>query len=418
MSSCIYWFRNNLRLHDNPSLNKALANHDVVYPVFILPPDENSKTQTGLAYYGPHRLKFLVESVEHLQGQIRRLGGELSIFQGRSTDVLLHLARSLSANTIYASKEVGYHEQQEEVVLSKELQLLVEEDNFLVQSADVPKLLEKLPFGFSGFRKKVEKYWYARDTVSFTPGQFHDENLGTAQWPRVDGREDDRSAHPFSGGEKAGQERVENYLWKSGKIESYKFTRNGLIGTDYSSKFSAYLALGCLSPITIYKEVEKYERTETKNISTYWLKFELLWREFFRYVSMKYGHKLFLPGGIQQVSATWQKNERLIKRWMDGETEDDFVNANMIELKKTGFMSNRGRQNAASYLVHDLGQDWRMGAWYFERMLVDYDVASNWGNWQYVSGVGNDRRNRRFDTVWQADKYDGKRKFRKLWLSA
>lgn len=81
-------------------------------------------------------------------------------------------------------------------------------------------------------------------------------------------------------------------------------------------------------------------------------------------------------------------------------------------------MSNRGRQNAASYLVHDLGQDWRMGAWYFERMLVDYDVASNWGNWQYVSGIGNDRRNRKFDTVWQADKYDGKRKFRKLWISA
>mgnify|MGYP001950055225 CR=1 FL=1 len=88
----------------------------------------------------------------------------------------------------------------------------------------------------------------------------------------------------------------------------------------------------------------------------------------------------------------------------------------MIELTKTGFMSNRGRQNVASFLVHDLGVDWRMGADYFEKMLVDYDCASNWCNWMYVAGVGNDTRNKQFDTQWQAQKYDEKRTFRDLWL--
>jgi deoxyribodipyrimidine photo-lyase len=89
----------------------------------------------------------------------------------------------------------------------------------------------------------------------------------------------------------------------------------------------------------------------------------------------------------------------------------------MRELKLTGFMSNRGRQNVASYFIDQLKQDWRIGARYFEQQLIDYDVSSNWGNWAYQAGVGNDPRGKRvFDTQKQAKDYDGKMEYRRLWL--
>ena len=110
------------------------------------------------------------------------------------------------------------------------------------------------------------------------------------------------------------------------------------------------------------------------------------------------------------------KNSKFVKEWTDGRTADDFVNANMIELKNTGWMSNRGRQNVASYFAKTLKLDWRIGAAYFESMLLDYDVHSNYGNWMYVSGVGNDPRDRIFNLKRQAEMYDHDKRFRNHWL--
>ncbi len=112
----------------------------------------------------------------------------------------------------------------------------------------------------------------------------------------------------------------------------------------------------------------------------------------------------------------WSTNQKFVQQWVNGETADDFVNANMIELKKTGWMSNRGRQNVASFFAKSQKLDWRIGAAYFESMLIDYDVHSNYGNWMYVSGVGNDPRDRVFNVDLQAKRYDANKKFRNQWL--
>ena len=107
----------------------------------------------------------------------------------------------------------------------------------------------------------------------------------------------------------------------------------------------------------------------------------------------------------------------LFDKWINAQTGIDFIDANMLELKLTGFMSNRGRQNIASYLCHYLQLDWRYGAAYFEQQLIDYDVCSNWCNWAYLAGVGNDPRpNRVFNIDKQASDYDANKIFRKLWL--
>jgi deoxyribodipyrimidine photo-lyase len=131
---------------------------------------------------------------------------------------------------------------------------------------------------------------------------------------------------------------------------------------------------------------------------------------------MKYGRKIFLPGGIQDKKAAWKQQPKVFRKWAYGETGDDFVDANMKELLYTGFMSNRGRQNVASYFVHRLKQDWRLGAAWFESLLIDYDVSSNYGNWMYAAGVGNDPRDRVFNTQKQADRYDPESAYRDLWL--
>ena len=189
-----------------------------------------------------------------------------------------------------------------------------------------------------------------------------------------------------------------------------------MLGSNYSSKFSPWLANGSLSAKTIYWSIKKYEKEVHKNESTYWLIFELIWRDYFKYISLKHGTKIFKLGGILSQKYTWETNHEIYDKWIEGKTSELFVNANMIELKKTGFMSNRGRQNVASYFTKNMLMDWRMGAAYFEKQLIDYDVHSNWGNWMYVAGVGNDPRDRKFNIQFQASRYDAKGTYQKKWL--
>ena len=166
----------------------------------------------------------------------------------------------------------------------------------------------------------------------------------------------------------------------------------------------------------MYWEVKKFEKEITKNQDTYWLIFELIWRDYFKFISLKHGNKIFKIGGILEKDLDWNKDEKARENWINGETKEAFVNANMKEIAATGFMSNRGRQNVASYWAKELKQDWWVGAAYFESLLIDYDVHSNWGNWMYNSGVGNDPRDRKFNIKRQAERYDPDQKFQNLWL--
>ncbi|MDZ7681220.1 MAG: DASH family cryptochrome [Fodinibius sp.] len=199
---------------------------------------------------------------------------------------------------------------------------------------------------------------------------------------------DDRAVLPFRGGEQAGLDRLQAYFWEQDRLKKYKFTRNGLLGAGYSSKFSPWLANGSLSPRQIYWQVKQYEDERKDNVSTYWMVFELIWRDFFRYSAIRYGNDMFKAGGIQQKERDWRHDQHDFQRWANGTTGIPFIDANMRELNQTGYMSNRGRQNVASFLAQNLNIDWRMGAEYFESQLIDYDVCSNYGNWMYNSTVG------------------------------
>ncbi|KAG5190416.1 cryptochrome DASH, partial [Tribonema minus] len=231
---------------------------------------------------------------------------------------------------------------------------------------------------------------------------------------------DARAVLPFQGGESAGLERVKSWIWDQDCLRSYKETRNGMVGGDYSSKFSSWLAFGCLSPRLVYQEIKRYETERVANESTYWLVFELLWRDYFRFAAATHGNKIFFLGGPQVpdsvVNLCAQHPLLLNCSYAQGQTGYPFIDANMRELRATGFMSNRGRQNVASFLVRDMGQDWRLGAEWFEEQLLDYDPCSNWGNWTYAAGVGADpREDRYFNIVKQGKTYDPTAEHARLW---
>ena len=150
------------------------------------------------------------------------------------------------------------------------------------------------------------------------------------------------------------------------------------------------------------------------------MKFELLWREFFRWQMRKHANRWFSKGAVKgaldfAVPALNRAQHLAFTRWCHANTGVDFVDANMRLLNQTGLMSNRGRQNVASYLIHDLAIDWRLGAAYFEQRLLDYDCASNWGNWAYIAGTGNSAQ-RQFNISKQAQMYDPQGAFVKAML--
>ena len=216
------------------------------------------------------------------------------------------------------------------------------------------------------------------------------------------------------GGEAAALERLQRYVWDEDRLKTYFDTRNGMIGQGYSTKFAPWLARGCLSPRRVAHECAKYEARRVANKSTYWVKFELTWRDYFVYYAHKYGEKLFFPYGVKGSSQQWRVDNNALKAWKEGRTGAPLVDANMRELLATGFMSNRGRQNVASYLVHDLGLDWRLGAEHFEELLVDYTPESNWGNWHAAAGLSGGRINR-FNILKQSKDYDANGEYVKLW---
>jgi len=442
----IVWFRQDLRLHDNEALTEALKTVDEVIPVFVF--DERmflGKTSYNFPKTGKFRAHFVIESIHDLRDSLQKLGSNLIVRIGKPEEVIFDIAKQVKSSWVFCNRERMQEEAQVQDALEKNLWTIGQEIRYsrgkmLYYTADLPFPIQHTPDVFTNFRKEVERYVSVREplpapTKPFNPLTVQVES-GTIPVVEDFGHEpieyDPRTAIIHKGGETEGLKRLHYYLWESNLIQKYKDTRNEMIGSDYSSKFSAWLAQGCLSPKQIYYEIKKYEAERGDNESTYWLFFELLWRDFFRFVAKKYGNKIFLKGGTRdEIDTRLRDDFRLFDQWAEGRTGVPFIDANMREMNATGFMSNRGRQNVASFLVKDLRVNWQMGAELFESQLIDYDVTSNWCNWNYIAGVGSDprenryfnilsqarhRENRYFNILSQARHYDPNGDYVKLWL--
>lgn len=427
----LIWYRRDLRVHDHQPLDSARQQQADIIPLYCFDPREFGQTSFGFPKTGSVRGQFLRESVADLRQSLTQLGSSLVIRRGKPEKIIPELCAKHGIEAVYWHGEVT----SEETRVEKRLKNALRQQNIQVQTFwgttlhtpdTLPFGISKVPEVFTQFRKTVEKYAEITSpvptpkTLPTLPTSLVDDlgdlpSLGDLGLEEVMG--DRRSVLSFQGGETEGIKRLEHYFWQGNHLKNYKKTRNGLLGADYSSKFSPWLALGCLSARYITAQVNQYEEERITNDSTYWLIFELLWRDYFRWICAKHGNQIFQSEGLQGVKIPWKQDQKLFERWRLGNTGIPFVDANMRELLQTGFMSNRGRQNVGSFLTKNLGIDWRWGAEWFESQLIDYDVCSNWGNWNYTAGVGNDARGfRYFNIPKQAKDYDPQGKYVRHWL--
>ena len=432
MPTALLWLRHDLRLHDHGPLLDALeaagpGGHLVA--LYCLDPRDLDETDLGFRKTEAYRMQFVLESLRDLRERMRTLGGDLVVRVGRPEDVVPALGLEDGTLAFVHDEPMREERDVEDAVRAATpgLEWHVAWGHTLVDVDALPFDLEGAPDVFSQFRKRVERgpaegrYPAPRsapDALPPPPPGLEAGEIPTLQDLGLQARAPDtRRGFRIEGGETAGLRRLHDYVWEKDRLRTYRETRNGMLDPDDSSKLSPWLAHGCLSPRAVQAEVERYESERERNKSTYWLTFELLWRDFFRVYGAKHGNKLFWPSGPKgERGVSTRLDHAHFLAWRRGRTGLPLVDASMRELDATGFMSNRGRQNAASFLVKHLDLDWRAGAAYYEAMLIDYDVTSNWGNWAYVAGVGSDPRDRYFDVELQLKKYDLEAAFVRHWL--
>jgi deoxyribodipyrimidine photo-lyase len=201
----------------------------------------------------------------------------------------------------------------------------------------------------------------------------------------------------WRGGEAAAQAQMAAYAGAQDGLGTHMQTRNRFHGASSFSRLSPWMALGVLSPRTVYWWVFDYFKGAGKQVVKdprfdhfHKYVFQLCWRDFFRFYCAHFGSKVFFLEGPALRKRSWKRDADAERRWKAGQTGVPIVDALMRELRATGFMSNRGRYLVASYLVFYLGIDWRLGADWFEHCLIDHDVCSNWGEWASMANVAVD----------------------------
>jgi deoxyribodipyrimidine photo-lyase len=463
----VVWFRNNLRLHDNALLHEATKHHDQILCVYVIDPrlfPLSSDSIDHVEKLSCRRASFLLESLDDLRQSLLKINQQLVVTIGRPEECIPYVHGSSLDNTlsalisehgchIYVEEEVGTYEDKlikrlaDNIRLNDKISLRVL-DNVQALHSKVALAftndLSDLPKSFTKFRKFVEGKTNPQEILNSIWPTVSVGELGTCPIPSVSdslpsllnlGYSDDEihqmealrklGSLPFNGGESHALSRLHTWIFESDNLKDYLHRRNGLLGESFSSKLSPWLAVGCLSVRTVYQEVKRYEKEVISNESTAWFKSHLTVRDFYHYIALKHGRALFQRHGVQghpnaAFSGSWRdRNDtrtiELVSSWMKGSTGVPIIDACMRELMSTGYMSNRGRQIVASFLIWDAGMNWRIGARFFERMLLDYDIASNYGSWVSAAGLLHNRINR-FHVIQQSRDFDPDGDFIRYWM--
>ena len=401
----LYLFTNDLRINDNPLLHYAVQSVDKLICVIVEPTLVRFSADLAQGQsYGAHRQAFVSQSIVNLKSNLVKLGQQLVVIRSNHLEpdaaekTLSQIIVSQNVTHFFANAHCGYDERQLiHSVLRRHAESIARlpHHSTLFDLHELSFELSKVPSSFTKFRKLVEHLDVNDDETvisrlppAVTPAQKSAISLFSSP--------NDESAvtSEYLGGEDAGLAHLENYFSHDYAF-NYKQTRNAFDGIENSTKFSPWLALGCVSPKTIYRHLKQFEADHGSNDSTYWIYFELLWREYFYWKCLSLGSSLFGETSNHELDSSNSSamSNLNFAKWKSGNTNYPIVDACMRQLNTTGYMSNRGRQLAASCLIYELGIDWRHGAAYFESQLIDYDVASNWGNWAYIAGALNSQVN-------------------------
>lgn len=407
----LFWFRQDLRVNDNPGL---LAQKDAaqLLLVYLWPKERPWCNVNGI---GKQRRRFLLESLQALRDELKELGQDLMVLQGSPEMVIPDLVRDYAIDRVDTGNASGHYERQALEVLQKRLTvpITVHNNTTLFAQLQLPFSTADLPVHFTPFRRLVEHTHYR------SPAPYPDKlpRKPAAPFDVIPRAEiHPHTALPIRGGSLPARRRLNQFIFEEQGIARYKQTRNCLDPLSGSSTLSPWLANGCLSPSEVAAAIHRFEEDHGANESTAWLYLELLWREYFYWRAVRDDVSLFRSGFHHDSLRYCTFEPRNFARWCAGDTDYPLVNAIMHQLVETGWASNRGRQIAASCFINELRLDWRHGAAFFEKHLIDYAVASNYGNWQYIAGLGADPRGgRHFDLQKQTREYDPDGTFTVKW---
>lgn len=384
----VYWFRNDLRLHDNEAFLRATREADEVIPVYVFDPRVFDNNELGIKKTGIRKANFIIEAVENLRENIRSKGGDLLIRIGKPEKIVSGLAESYDAQYVFSSKEIAPEETSVESSLSKQLKLLNVDINLLwidtlYHPHDLPFPISKLPVSFPQFSQLIQagskvRTLFPTPTVIQLPTDY-DAGLSVKLADLDYSNEEiqlleSTPAALLQGGETSGLQLLQRVVDPETSAEDL-------------SLLTPWLSAGCLSPRYILEQLNSLKKKGHANREQ--LLALLLKRDFHHFCMLRYGNRLFKPAGIAyDISKTWSKDKALFDQWKEGKTGNEQIDAIMNLLKTTGYLSEEDKKLAASFLANDLKVRWLWGASLFESWLIDDDVCINWANWNYYAGVG------------------------------
>ena len=391
MRTAVVLFTRDLRVHDNPALAAACANAEQVVPLFVLDP--------RLQRLSPNRARFLHQSLADLREMLRGLGGDLVIRTGDPVVEAVKLASDVAAEGIALASDVSGYARRREQRLEQEceqhrISLRLFPGTTVVPPGGVS------PGGGGGHYKVFSPYYRAwesakwRDEVATPSRVVLPPEVETGELPEPPAGESPEAA---PGGETEGRRRLETWLRHIGP---YDDLHNDL-PADGTSRLSAYLRFGCVSPLTVANAARALEGPGPDAFVR-----QLGWRDFYYQVTASFP-AISTQAYRKSGDGEWRDDEEALRHWQEGTTGVPVVDAGMRQLRAEGWMHNRARLITASFLTKHLGLDWRHGVQWFFRYLIDGDVANNSGNWQWVAGTGNDTKPyRRFNPIRQAERFD------------
>ncbi len=392
--TAVVWFRRDLRLHDHPPLVAALREHEQVVPLFVLDP-----RLIGGRFRSANRTQYLLDCLHALDGGLRERGGRLVLRAGKVEEVVPAVAAEAGAETVYAAGDVSAYARARDRRVGARIDLRLGPGLFIARLGEL-ETRSGTPYRvYSPFRRAWEAQ--PRRAVERAPSSVPvPGGVRSDAIPSLEALGFDRPARALEDrpepGEAAAVAAMER--WVRGGVEAYADTRNTL--AEPTSRMSQYLHFGCLSPLRLEQRARDagvYRR-------------ELAWRDFYAYVQ--------LYGPADRPNPQWSEDAGGLAAWQEGRTGYPVVDAAMRQLVACGWMHNRARMIVASFLTKDLHLDWRLGERFFMEHLIDGDVASNNGGWQWVAGTGTDPQDytRVFNPSLQQERFDRDGRYVRRWV--
>ncbi|TDS17417.1 cryptochrome/photolyase family protein [Sphingobacterium paludis] len=393
----IFWFRRDLRITDNTGLSMALRGDHPVLPIFIFDPAILDKLQNK----EDKRVDYIHQVLLHMQKELQKLKSDIRVYHGEPISIFKQLLNEYEVKEVYCNHDYEPYAIQRDTAISKLLEtqdvpLKTSKDQVIFEADEIKKN-DGTPYTvYTPYSRKWKERLEEKD---YRAKAMHYDNLLRVKNRKLPSLAD------------LGFKKT-SFTWKRPQLDAKVIDNYGehrdYPGEDHTTRLGLALRFGTIS-------VRQCVRFAVKHNAT-WLG-ELIWREFFMQILYHFPNVVNKCFKAPYEHIAWRNNEEEFTRWCEGRTGYPLVDAGMHELNETGFMHNRVRMVVASFLTKHLLIDWRWGEAYFAEKLLDYELSSNNGNWQWAAGCGCDAAPyfRIFNPMEQTKKFDKDLVYIKRW---